>query len=161
MASDDENRKSWREIDQMRVRGDRSVSNKPKSGLEKRADALASKEARSDLEKLFAGGKLTMAKADGLKGIREARATPKYYEKMNEYIKEFGLPLDWETQQLFLDHKDSAVVVQLLDQLQKTAGKLPLDQQSLLVQKLKVMEVSSFDPDLVKRIRELKSFLHS
>ncbi|PIR21723.1 MAG: hypothetical protein COV44_11675 [Deltaproteobacteria bacterium CG11_big_fil_rev_8_21_14_0_20_45_16] len=161
MASDDGNKKDWREIDQMRVRGNRPASNKSKSGLEKRADALASKEARNDLEKLFAGGKLTMAKADRLKAIREARSTPAYYEKMSEYIREFGIPLDWETQRLFLDHRDNKVVVQLLEQLQKTAGTMPLDQQSLLVQKLKVMEVASFDPDLVKRIRELKSFLHS
>ncbi len=153
--SDD--KKSWRELDQMRDRGVRSE--RKKSHLEARAEKLASKAAKQELEQLFSGSKISKEKSKKIEAIRAARGTAQYYELISAYCNEYGLPHEWDAQILVLDHKDKKLVLELLDQLKVSAPKQNMDSQRLLIQKLKVMEVSSFDPDLIQKIRELKEAL--
>lgn len=155
----DDGKKSWREIDAARIRGGTSKTPRPQSPMEQRAQAMASKAAKQDLEKLFSGSKLNKEKSARLQDIRTARGTSAYYDKIKKYCEDFGLPMEWEAQLLVLDHKDTSLVMALLDELKKTAGLQDLDQQKLLAQKLSTMEQSTFDSQLVAKIRELKAQL--
>jgi len=155
VAADD--KKSWREVDQSKNRSQKS--DRRKSGLELRAEQMASKTAKSELEKLFSNSKVSKDKKLKLDLIRSKRGTSDYYNLIGDYCTEFGLPHDWEAQLLVLDHKDNNLVLELLAQLISTGPKLDIEQQKLLVQKLKVMEVSTFDPKLIDKIKEVKGAL--
>lgn len=149
--------KNWRDIDLARDRGNKKE--KKKSALEERAEKLASKEAKRELEKLFKGSALNKEKASELERIRSLRGTADYYPAMDAYLEKFGLPREWEAQILFLDHKNSKTVIEILDEILGSIPNIDLERQQILGQKLKVMELSTFDRDLVHKIRELKSAL--
>lgn len=147
---------SWREIDQSR---DRAGVKKPKakSQLEQRAEKLASKEALKELDQLFSNSKPSKEKKRAFEEIKSKRGTPDYYLGMNAYVEKFGYPVDWEVQFLFLDHNKADFLIPYLEDLKTKAGQLPLDRQKLLIQKLKVMLLSTFDPDLAAKIKELQN----
>jgi len=155
VASDD--KKGWREVDQSRTRNDKT--DRKKTGLEQRADQMASKAAKHELEKLFSNSKVSKDKQAKLEIIRSKRGTADYYQLIASYCEDFGLPHEWDAQILVLDHKDAGLVVQLLEQLKNTGPKLDIEQQKLLIQKLKVMEVSTFDAKTIEKIKEVKSAL--
>jgi len=124
-----------------------------------RADERAAKAAKGELEKLFSNSKVSKDKKAKLEAIRAKRGTPDYYKLIAGYCEEFGLPHEWDAQVLVLDHKDTSLVIQLLEQLKATGPKLQIEQQKLLIQKLKVMEVSTFDSQLIHKIKEVKAAL--
>lgn len=149
--------KNWRDIDLSRDRGQKK--DKKKSSLEERAEKLASKEARKELDKLFKSSPLNKEKAAELDRIRSLRGGPDFYKAMDAYIEKYDTPREWEAQSLFLDHKDPKMVIRVLDQLLKSAPSFDLSRQQVLGQKLRVMEVSSFDPELIQKVRQLKEAL--
>jgi len=157
---DDDNKRSWREIDAAKDRGIRFPKKQP-SKLEERAQKAASKSARQELEKLFSSSKLSKDKAQKLSDILSLRGKPEYYEKLVDYFQEHGLPHEWEAQVVFLDHRDSNFVIQVLDQLLKTAPKENMQRQQLLAAKLKVMSLSTFDSRLLDKIKELQTAIFS
>ena len=148
-------KKSWKELDQMKDRGVRSE--RKKSSLELRAEKMASKAAKQELEKVFSSGKISKEKAARLEEIKSKRGSPDFYILIQKYCDDFGLPTEWDAQLIVLDHRDKKLVMALLEELKKTAPKEDLDRQKLIIQKLKVMEVSSFDPELISKIAEVKA----
>ena len=157
--SDDREKKSWREIDQMRDRGLGPKSPKKVSAAEARAQKMASKSARSELDKLFGPKGLSAEKARQLEDIMAVRGKPAFYEKLTGFFQAYGCPRDWDLQLLFLDHRDSRIVIEVLREMQKTAPLEKLEKQDFLAQKLRVMAVSTFDSDLVKEIESLQRAL--
>lgn len=154
----DDHKKSWREIDQRRDRGFQKTPKKV-GPLEARAQKLASKEAKSELEKLFSTGKVAKEKSNFLEELKNLRGKPDYYTRMSENFEKNGVPLDWELQSLYLDHRDPRIVMAVLAELKKTAPTSDLQKQDLLAAKLKVMALSVFDRDLLAAIKDLQSAL--
>lgn len=150
----DERKRSWREIDQAKIRGVKAEKSLSKD--EVRAQKLAARDAKAGLDALFANSKLTQDKVAALEAIKSFRGKPEYIVKMNDYLSEYGIPLEWDAQLLFLDHRDSKVVIEVLDQLKKTAPKESLSRQDVLGQKLKVMMLSTFDGRIIDKIKELQ-----
>lgn len=140
---------------------DRGFSRKPKavSKLEERAQNLASKAAKAELNALFSNSKISKEKAEKIKAIQALRGKPDYYPKLSEFYRDYGVPLEWDLQMLFLDHRDKKIVIDVLRQLAKTAPTAEMAKQDLLGTKLNVMEVSCFDPELAAEIRALKKAL--
>lgn len=140
---------------------DRGFSKKPKSlsKNEERAQKLASKAAKAELNSLFSNSKLSKEKASRLEEIQAQRGKPAYYQKLDDYYRDYGLPLEWDLQLLFLDHRNKQIVVEVLQSFLKTASTMDLSKQDLLASKLNVMEVSTFDPDVSAAIRLVKSSL--
>lgn len=157
--SDDREKKSWREIDQMRDRGLGPKSPKKVSASEARAQKLESKAARAELDKLFGPKGLSKEKAQQLEEMMALRGKPAFYEKMTEFYQTNGCPRDWDLQLLFLDHRDSRIAIEVLKELHKTAPLEKLERQDFLAQKLRVMAVSTFDSDLIKEIESLQKAL--
>ncbi len=157
MSDEPREKKSWKELDQMRDRGI-----KPTKTMSKQAEFAqkrASSAAKKELESLFSGSALNKGKAAKIEEIQSHRGKPTYYQKMTDYIAEFGVPLDWDTQMFFLDHRDAKTVIQILDEMKKRAPTQPLQKQDVLAKKLDVMALSTFDPDLHAKIKELQSAL--
>lgn len=155
--SDDDHKRSWRELDQARDRGikiSKSVSKK-----EERENKTATHQAKQQLEKLFSNSPLSKEKLSKVQEIQSLRGKPGYYDKMTSYISEYGIPLEWDAQLLFIDHRDSNIVVQVLDQLKRTAPRESITKQDVLVQKLKVLALSTFDSKLLDKIKELQQSL--
>lgn len=149
--------KDWKEIDQARIRGQKTE--RKKSSLELRAEKKASSEAKAQLEKLFKESPLSKEKLARVNSIRALQGRPSFNIEIESYIREFGLPRDWLTLSLFLDHSSPQYLIQMLTELSGFVDRLGLSEQEMLLQKLKVLELSTFDRDLVAKIRELKKLL--
>lgn len=128
---------------------------------EARAKSKAAREAKSELEKLFSGSKVSQSQKSEREAIQAARGTPRYFELLTESFEKKGVPLDWDLKMLFLDHRDPKIVVQVLKELQKTAPLEGLAKQGLLAARLKVLALSTFDPELTDEIRKLQKALMS
>lgn len=146
---------SWRDIDQRRDRG--LKPQKSASKLEERAQKLASKAAKKDLEALFSGSKRSQEMKQSLEDIRSLRGTSSYYDRMSQYRETFGSRGDWDFQMMCLDHRDVSIVIEVLDELKKSAPLEPLARQQTLGQKLKVMALGTFDAKLLEKIQEVQS----
>jgi hypothetical protein len=152
--SDEREKKSWREIDAAR---DRSVrTSKSVSKAETREQKVATSAAKKQLDALFSSSPLSKEKAARLDEIQKLRGKPAYYEKMTAYYQEFGLPQEWEAQLIFLDHRDKKITCEVLEELKKTAPRENLSRQDVLGTKLKVMALSTFDNQLLDKIKEVQ-----
>lgn len=149
---------SWREKDLARDRGVKIQ--KSVSKATERENKKAATQAKQQLNALFANSKLSKEKENKIQEIKSLRGKPAYYEKMTAYISEYGIPREWDAQLFFLDHRDISIVVQVLDELKRTAPKEGLSKQEVLKQKLNVMSLSSFDPRLMDKIKELQQLLN-
>ncbi|MDB5038273.1 MAG: hypothetical protein JWQ35_1801 [Bacteriovoracaceae bacterium] len=152
--SDEREKKSWSEIDQARNRGIKFEKKVSKSDT--REQKLAKTAAKKELDSLFSGSKISKEKSKRLDEIKSLRGKPAFYEKLSDYFKEFGVPLEFDVQMLFLDHRDKTLVLQVLSELLKQAPRLDLSKQDLLNSKLKVMALSVFDPELSDKILEVQ-----
>jgi len=150
-------KRSWREIDQARIRNEKLE--KKVSVKDERAKKLESSQARRDLEKLFGSSKLSKGKKDHLDRIKSLRGKPEYYDELKRYREQYDVPREWEAQALFLDHKDPQLVIEVLDRLIATAPRQELRQQSMIASKLKVMALSTFDDQVLDKIKELQKAL--
>jgi hypothetical protein len=152
--SDDREKRSWSELDRARDRGIKIEKKQSKAETrEKKVEAAA---AKKQLEALFSGSKVSKEKSKRLEAIKGSRGKPEFYEKLNAYFKEFGVPLEFDVQMIFLDHKDKTILIELLSELVRVGPKLDLSKQDLLNSKLKVMALSVFDPDISQKIVELQ-----
>jgi len=124
-----------------------------------REKKAASRQAKSDLEKLFSESPLNKDKAQRIAEIKSLRGKPEHYPRMTDYWNAYGLPLEWEIQQIFLDHRDSKIVKAVLSELKRTAPTMDLKKQEMLAAKLNVMAVSTFDSEILNEIGELKKAL--
>lgn len=127
--------------------------------MEQRADKMASKAARSDLESLFSQSKVSKEKQAAIDELKILRGKPEYYKRMTELYEKWGTPLDWEMQLLFLDHRDVKIVCEILGVLKKTAPTMDIKKQDLLAAKLRTMALSTFDSVLLKEIEEIQKAL--
>ncbi|MBN8554498.1 MAG: hypothetical protein J0L93_03555 [Deltaproteobacteria bacterium] len=154
--SDEREKKSWAEIDSARNRGVKAT--KSVSKADAREQKLASSAAKKKLEALFSSSPLSKEKAAKLNEIHKLRLSDRnqYYQKMSEYLKDYGTPREWDAQLFFLDHRDVNVVCEILDELKKTAPRENLSRQDVLGSKLKVMSLSTFDSKLLDKIKEVQ-----
>lgn len=155
--SDDRGKRSWSEIDRARIRGIK-LENKA-SKAEVREQKVAASAAKKKLESLFSRSKVSKEKSDRLEIIKSARGKPEFYEHLTSYFKDFGCPLEFEVQMLFLDHRDKAILLDLLSELKNRAPKFDLSQQDLLHSKLKVMALATFDPVLSRAISDVQKVM--
>ncbi len=145
MAYDEEReRPSWREIDKMR---DRSPHTRRRRDETKAERALKNKWLKErylkEVEKLFAGKKGTKEHDKALQKIHKAYGTSRFNKAVRDYVKEYGLPEDWGTLILLLDHKDTEIVCQALKALKGLyPSKGPVEQQGFM-SKVRVLSRTS------------------
>lgn len=152
--TDNENKPSWRDLDLARDRGVKLP--KRTSKAEERENRKAAQKAKSDLQKLFANSKLSKEKEKRLQDVLAARGTSAYQERIQTYVGEFGIPVEWDAQLVVLDSKNPDVVIEVLDAFKKTMLREPESRQQMLKQKLRVLNLSTFDSRILDKLKEFK-----
>ncbi len=145
MPYDDEReRPSWREIDRMRDRSPHTRRRREETQVER---ALKSKWLKErylkEVEKLFAGKKGTKEHEKALERIHRSYGTNRFTKAVRDYVKEYGLPEDWGTLILLLDHRDEEIVCEALKALKGLyASKGPVEQQGFM-SKVRVLSMTA------------------
>ncbi len=145
MPYDDEReRLSWREIDKLRDRSPHTRRRREETQAER---ALKNKWLKErylkEVEKLFAGKKGSKDHEKALQKIHKAYGTNRFTKAVRDYVKEYGLPDDWGTLILLLDHKDAEIVCEALKALKELyPDKGPVEQQGFM-SKVRVLSLTS------------------
>jgi len=113
----DRPRRSWREIDAMRGRSRHTSSSEPRGPAAKERSRAATQHYLKQLDGLFSkarGG----AEGERLENaVRDAFGTPAMADACRAYRDALGLPEDAGLLTLFLDARDPAILVPVLDAL--------------------------------------------
>jgi hypothetical protein len=147
---DRDDRPSWSEIDKRRNRSSH-VRQEPSESGKKPSDhdEWIKKQYRKEIEKLFKGGKEeTEEQKKARMEIGRAYGTGKFNTVVRQYVKQHGLPNDWSTLMLMLDHKDSAIVLQTLDALKKKAADSSAAEQEGFKSRVKIIAMTAEDASL-------------
>jgi len=132
-----EKRPSWREIDRRR---DRSPHARLREKRERetarkatqRSNWLKEKYLR-EVEKLFSGKKASPEHEKALKKLQNAYGTRRFTKTARDYVKEYGLPEDWNTLILLLEANDEKLVCETLESLSRMAPeRSPIERQGFL-----------------------------
>ena len=145
MVPYDDERPSWREIDRLRDRSPHTKRRKSsESELEK---ALRSKWLKErylkEVEKLFSGKKASAEHDKALKAIHKAYGTNRFNRTVKKYVEEYGLPEDWGTLILLLDHKDPQIVCQALEALKALYPEKGLVEKQGFLSKARVLAMTA------------------
>ncbi len=141
---DEKERPSWREIDRLRDRSPHTRRRREETQVER---ALKNKWLKErylkEVEKLFAGKKGTREHEKALEKIHKSYGTNRFNKAVKDYVKEYGLPEDWGTLILLLDHRDEEIVCGALRALKKLyPGKGPVEQQGFM-SKVRVLSMTA------------------
>ncbi len=147
---DDRDRPSWREIDRMR---DRSPHTRRRDHSQTQVEkALKSKWLKErylkEVEKLFAGKKGSKEHDKALEKIHKSYGTNRFHKAVRDYVKEYGLPEDWGTLILLLDHKDGQIVCQALQALKELYPEKGLVEQQGFVSKVRVLSMTAKEDEV-------------
>lgn len=146
-------KKSWREIDRQRDRGDSKGKNRDRerSSLEKALDGERFREQYlREAERLFMGPKGRPEHARDLQAIHEAYGKKNFPDAVRHYMDTYGLPEDWGTLSLLLDLKeDPGTVCAALSRLCILyREKGPVEQRGFR-SKLNIIMLTSRDQDVL------------
>ena len=139
---------SWREIDQLSNRS-RHVDRGQKSHQERtlRSD-WAKKQHLRQAEKFFQGKKGSDAYQKAHAAIHDQYGTPQFSKAAHDFVTQFGLPDDWGTLLLLLDHPDPKVARDALLELKGMVEKRSLIEQKGFQGKVRTLAIMTRDPDL-------------
>lgn len=108
MASGDGRKLSFSERDRMRREG---------SPHERASEGLRSKEATAQylrkIDRLFSGAESEAEKLAA--AVRDAHGTPKLAQACHAYLQQIGVPTDASLVSMFLDSRDSALILSVLE----------------------------------------------
>ena len=132
-----ERRPSWREIDRRR---DRSSHTRLKERHERESTQRAltrsgwlKEKYLKEVEKLFSGKKGTPEHEKALKKLQNAYGTKRFTKAARDYVKEYGLPEDWNTLILLLEVNDEKLICDTLESLSRLAPeRSPIERQGFL-----------------------------
>ena len=176
---------SWREIDNARDKSRHGSREAPAGGRVGRARSSASQGYRQKLDRLFKEGTLGAAVAKMIDAEEGAVVIPvkaeispaettraellKIAKKSEEHVarlnavrrlaKEFELPNDYEVLGLALEHAEGGVRRAALSGLAKAIGEKPPTRKASLLQRLRMVEETSDDPDERALVLEVRALL--
>lgn len=151
MSTDDrDERPSWSEIDKRKDRSSHVTREKSESRRKPSArDEWVKKQYKKEIDKLFKGTKEeTEEQKKARKEIANTYGTNKFNNAVKQYVKQYGLPGDWSTLILMLDHKDKAVVVETLEELRKRAAESSAAEQEGFKSRVKIIAMTAEDESL-------------
>ncbi|HNR13058.1 MAG TPA: hypothetical protein PKM59_07095 [Thermodesulfobacteriota bacterium] len=137
---DDEERErpSWSEIDKRKDQS-RHVSAERAQPKKSRLHTWAARQYRKELERLWMGKKGTEECRKALGEIHKRHGTPKFHTTVKAFIKEYGLPDDWETLFLLLDYRDVDTVREVMEKLKDLYPEKGLTEMQGFRAKLDIM----------------------
>jgi hypothetical protein len=150
---DDRERPSWREIDQRKDRSAHVSHEKPAYKKSKRSE-WAQKQYLKEVEKLFLGKKGTEEYKKACNEIHNRHGTAKFSAVVKHFIKDYGLPDDWDTLFLLLDYKEVEIVQEVITRLKKEYPLRGLTEMQGFKAKLEILAMTTENHGLRKVIEE-------
>jgi hypothetical protein len=150
---DDQERPSWREIDQRRDRagGGRRQPAAPK--VPKKQAEKVRQLALRQAEALFQGKRARPEYQKALKELEGAHGTKKFAGLARKFVADYGLPAEWGTLNLLLDYPETEVVLGVLTAMSgQWEGRSRVEQQGF-GGRLRVLALTSRDQE-VRRLAE-------
>ncbi len=153
-ADDDREKLSWREIDKMRDRTQQVGERKDYRERTLKSD-WAKKQHLRNAEKFFLGKKGTEAYKAAHAALHEQYGTPQFSQAVQNFLQQFGLPDDWGTLLLILDDPDPQWAKGALAALKGLYEKRSLLEQKGFKGKVKVLAMTTRDPDLRRHCEKI------
>jgi len=151
---DEREKLSWSEIDK-RKDGSKHVSGEKASYKKSKRTEWALKQYRKEAEKLLMGKKGTDAYKKARNAIHDRHGTPKFNAAVKGFIREYGLPDDWDTLFLLLDYKDTDTVGDVLLRLMGSYRERSLTEMQGFRAKLEIMETTTKDEKLREAVEAI------
>lgn len=149
---------SWREIDKLKDRS-KHVSREKSSCKKSRRSEWALKQYRKEAERLLMGKKGSAKYKKACNELHNRHGTPKFNAVVKNFIKEYGLPDDWETLFLFLDYKEIDTVKKALLKLKNSYRERSLTEMQGFKAKLEIMETTTNDKKLQRAVQLIRKEL--
>ena len=145
---DDREQISWREIDRRRDRSPHA----PKEASTPREKSSKSdwlkKKYRKEADKLFAGKKGTKKHQKAVEDLERFHGTDQFDQAARDYLDEYGLPDDWRTLGLLLDHSDPQRITQALEAMKtQYETRAPAEKQGFK-SKVDILAMTATNSDL-------------
>jgi hypothetical protein len=150
---DEEEKLSWKEIDQRKDQS-KHVSQDRSQTKKSRLHNWAAKQYRKELERLWMGKKGTEECRKALGEIHKRHGTSKFNATVKNFVKEYGLPDDWETLFLLLDYRDVNTVKEVLVKLIELYPDKSLTEMQGFRAKLDIMAMTAPNEKLKESFRE-------
>jgi hypothetical protein len=127
---DERERISWREIDRRKDRSPHAPKETPQPQKRSRRSEWLMKKFRKEADKLFMGKKGSKKHQKAHNDIDRYYGTEQFESAVKAYIDEYGLPDDWRTLSLLLDHSDSETVIKALSAMKNLYdSRTPIERQ--------------------------------
>jgi len=152
--NEDKEKLSWREIDKLKDRSKHTIPEKPVYKKSRRDDWLQ-KKYRKEIEKLFMGKKATPEYKKAIDELYNRHGTSKFNTLAKKFIQDYGLPDDWETLFLFLDHKESDIVREVILKLKENYRNRSLSEMQGFRAKLEIIAMTTVDKGLKKFVEQI------
>ncbi len=153
-ADDDREKLSWREIDKMRDRTQQVGERKDYRERTLKSD-WAKKQHLRNAEKFFLGKKGTETYKATHAALHKQYGTPQFFQAVQNFLQQFGLPDDWGTLLLILDDPDPQWAKGALAALKGLYEKRSLLEQKGFKGKVKVLAMTTRDPDLRRQCEKI------
>ena len=145
-----ENRPSWSEIDKLKDRSKHASQEKRHVKQKQTArEDWAKKQYMKEIEKLFSGEKEeTEEQKKARKNIVQRYGSSKFNSAVDQYVKKYGMPRDWSTLMLMLDHRNVTIVTSALEELRKKVYDCSDAEQEGFKSKVKIIAMTADNDEL-------------
>lgn len=147
---EEQDRPSWREIDQLRDRSRHGRRESKPPGGQKQQEKIR-QEALKQAEALFSGKQQRPEYKKALAKLEDQRATPQFLAAAEKFFRDYGLPEDWRGLMLFLDYPDPAVMGEALQRLYHLAPSQSMTELQGLKGKLRTLSLISRFPEITEQ----------
>ncbi len=139
---------SWREIDRRRDRSPHAPKETSAPRERSRKSDWLRKKYRKEADKLFMGKKGTKKHQKALEDLDRCHGTDQFDQVVRDYMNEYGLPDDWRTLGLLLDHSDPQLASQALEAMKgRYETRMPAEKQGFKA-KVDILAMTASNSDL-------------
>jgi hypothetical protein len=151
---DDDERPSWREIDQKRDRSSH-VGQQKKEKKEALPDRWKTGRQKEALDRLFLGERGTPEHDKFYNKIHKTYGTNRFLGAVQKYIEKYGAPDDVSTLLLLLDSKETGIMLLAIDKLEKVYNSVSAREKEDTRRKLSILALTDKSREIKERAAEL------
>ena len=153
--SGEEDKLSWREIDQRKDRSPYAPKEAPRGRERSRRSEWVMRKYRKEADKLFMGKKGTKKHQKAHNDIDRYHGTDQFEATVKAYLDQYGLPDDWSTLSLLLDYSDPQTVLRALAAMKDLYETRSLIEKQGFKAEVDILAMTASDSDLRDFAEEL------
>ena len=154
---DGDDKLSWSDIDKLKDRS--KHASREKSDIKKKQtvrEEWAKKQYMKEIEKLFSGEKEeTEDQKQAQTLIAKHYGSSKFNSAVDQYVKKYGMPHEWGTLMLMLDHKNIGTVTKALEVLRKKMHEGSEAEREGFKSKVKIIAMTADNDGLQELAEEI------